>query len=232
MVLDLGSGALGPLQRHVRLNDVDAVCISHLHVDHYLDMCPYWVVRNYAPGGTPPPIPVYGPAGTAGRLALAYGLAPDPGMTGIFDFLTLTPGQRDIGPFRVTADRVNHPVETFGFRIEYAGRSLAYSGDTGESPVLTELATSADMLLCEASFLDGPDLPANLHPTGRGAGGHAARAGVGHLVLTHLTPGNNQACTLAEAQSAFDGPVSLAAADRVIDLGGDGPPAPSAAPPR
>ncbi len=220
MLLDLGSGALGPLQRHIGLYDVDAICLSHLHVDHYLDMCPYWVVRNYAPGGTPPPIPVYGPAGTAGRLALAYGLAPDPGMTRVFDFLTLSPGQRDIGPFRVTVDRVNHPVETFGFRIEHAGRSLAYSGDTGESPVLTELARSADLLLCEASFLDGPDLPANLHLTGRGAGEHAARAGVGHLVLTHLTPGNNPACTLAEAQSVFDGPVSLAAADRVIDLDG------------
>ncbi|HKB30986.1 MAG TPA: MBL fold metallo-hydrolase [Streptosporangiaceae bacterium] len=232
MVLDLGSGALGPLQRHVRLNDVDAVCISHLHVDHYMDMCPYWVVRNYAPGGTPPPIPVYGPAGTANRLALAYGLDPDPGMTRVFDFVTLSPGRREIGPFSVTAGHVNHPVETFGFRIEYGGRALAYSADTGESATLAELARSADVLLCEASFIDRPGLPANLHLTGRGAGEHAARAGAGHLVLTHLTPGNDPACTLAEAQSAFGGTVSLASADRVIDLGGDGPLAPSAASPR
>jgi ribonuclease BN (tRNA processing enzyme) len=220
MLLDLGSGAVGPLQRHIGLYDVDAICLSHLHVDHCMDMCPYWVARNYAPNGTPPPIPVYGPAGTADRLALAYGLAPDPGMTEVFDFLTLNPGQRDIGPFRVTVDHVNHPVETFGFRIEHAGRSLAYSGDTGESPALTELARSADVLLCEASFIDRPGLPANLHLTGRGAGEHAARADAGHLVLTHLTPGNDPACSLAEAQSAFRGPVSLAFADRVIDVGG------------
>ena len=77
LLLDLGSGALGPLQRHVGLYDVDAICLSHLHVDHYMDMCPYWVARNYAPDGTPPPIPVYGPAGTAARLALRHtGLHP------------------------------------------------------------------------------------------------------------------------------------------------------------
>jgi ribonuclease BN (tRNA processing enzyme) len=150
-------------------------------------------------------------------------------MTEVFDFLTLDPGRRDIGPFRVTADHVNHPVETFGFRIEHAGRSLAYSADTGESPALVELARSADLLLCEASFLDGPDLPPNLHLTGRGAGEHAARADAGKLVLTHLTPGNDQACTLAEAQSAFRGPVSLAFADRVIDVGGGPATAPGGA---
>ncbi len=218
MLLDLGSGALGPLQRHVGLYDMDAICLSHLHVDHYMDMCPYWVARNYAPEGTPPPIPVYGPAGTAHRLAQAYGLAPDPGMTGVFDFATLSPGRRDIGPFVVTTDHVNHPVETFGFRIEHGGRVLAYSADTGKSAALEDLARSADVLLCEASFIEGPDLPADLHLTGRAAGEHAARAGVGHLVLTHLTPGNDPACTFAEAQTAFHGTVSLASADRVIDL--------------
>jgi ribonuclease BN (tRNA processing enzyme) len=219
LVLELGNGALGPLQRHVRLTDVDAVCLSHLHVDHYMDMCPYWVVRNYAPDGTPPRIPVYGPPGTADRLALAYGLDPDPGMTDIFDIRTLQVGRRDIGPFSVTVDHVNHPVETFGFRIEYGGRALAYSADTGESDALARLARSADVLLCEASFIDGPNLPANLHLSGRGAGEHAARADVGHLVLTHLTPGNDPACSLAEAQRVFRGTVSLARADRVIDLG-------------
>ena len=96
----------------------------------------------------------------------------------------------------MTDDHVNHPVETFGFRIEHGGRALAYSGDTGKSAALEELARSADVLLCEASFIDGPDLPPDLHLTGRGAGEHAARAGVGHLVLTHLTPGNDPALYL------------------------------------
>ncbi len=219
LVLDLGNGALGHLQRYVGLFDVDAVCLSHLHPDHCLDMCPYWVVRTYAPYGARPRIPVYGPAGTAHRLALASGLDPVPGMTGAFDFLTLSPGHCKIGPFKVTTDHVNHPVETFGFRIEHAGRVLAYSGDTGQTDVLCELARSADVVLCEASFLEGQDLRAGLHLTGRQAAEHAARAGAGQLVLTHLVPWNDPAVTLAEATSVFLGPVSLAAAGKVLDVG-------------
>ena len=55
------------------------------------------------------------------------------------------------------------------------------------------------------------DLPENLHLTGRQAGQHAARAGVGQLVLTHLVPWNDQSRTLDEAGQAFTGPLTLAA---------------------
>ncbi|HUK73756.1 MAG TPA: MBL fold metallo-hydrolase [Streptosporangiaceae bacterium] len=218
LLLDLGNGALGALQRHVGLYDVDAICLSHLHSDHCLDMCPYWVARNYAPDGPRPPIPVYGPDGSADRLAQAAGLDSQPGMTAVFDFVSMHPGRRQIGPFAVTVDHVEHPVETFGFRIEHAGKVLAYSGDTGESAALVMLAKSADVLLCEASFLDGPGLPERLHLTGREAGEHATRAGVDHLVLTHVVPGNDLDRTLAEAAGAFDGTLSLASAGRVLDL--------------
>jgi ribonuclease BN (tRNA processing enzyme) len=223
MLLDLGNGALGVLQRYAGLFDVDAICLSHLHADHCLDMCSYWVARTYAPDGARPRIPVYGPAGTAARLARAVDLDPDPGMTRAFDFVTLSPGRRQIGPFSVTVDHVNHPVETFGFRVEHAGRALAYSGDTGESAALERLAGSVDVLLCEASFLDGPGLPTGLHLTGRQAGEHAARADVGKLVLTHLVPWNNPERTLAEATAVFCGPVSLASTGLVLDLSSAGP---------
>jgi ribonuclease BN (tRNA processing enzyme) len=218
LVLDLGNGAVGPLQRHLDLRDVDAICLSHLHGDHCLDMCPYWVFRTYTPDGPLPRIPVYGPEGTAQRLAQASGLDPATGMNGAFDFVPLHQGSREIGPFSVTVDHVNHPVETFGFRIENAGRTLAYSGDTGESAALVALARSADVLLCEASFFDGPGLPSDLHLTAREAGQHAARAGVGHLVLTHLVPGNDPQRSLAEAAGEFHGNISAAFSGRVINL--------------
>jgi ribonuclease BN (tRNA processing enzyme) len=218
LLLDLGNGALGALQRHVGLFDVDAICLSHLHADHCLDLCSYWVARSFAPDGAKPLIPVYGPEGSAERMARAYGLDPDPGMTGAFEFVTLRPGGHRIGPFSVTADRVNHPVETFGFRIEHASRVIAYSGDTGESDALVTLADGADALLCEASFLDKPNLPTDLHLTGRQAGEHAQRSGAGRLLLTHLVPWNEQARTLEEAAAAFDGPVSLASSGQVLDL--------------
>ena len=79
------------------------------------------------------------------------------------------------------------------------------------------------MLLCEASFLDGPGYP-NLHLTARQAAGHAARAGVGQLVLTHLVPWNDRERTLAEAAGTYRGPLSLATSG--LALGPDAPPAP------
>ncbi len=223
LLIDLGNGALGVLQRHIGLFDVDAICLSHLHADHCLDLTSYWVARQYAPGGPQPPIPVFGPAGTADRIARAYGLDPDPGMMAAFRFETLTAGRSRIGPFLITAARMNHPVETYGFRIEHGGRVLAYSADTGPCDGLTTLARRADLLLCEASFLDGPGLVGNLHLTARQAGEHADLAGVAHLVLTHLVPWNDKQQSFAEASSAFHGKLSLAASGQEFALEPAGP---------
>ncbi|HEY8480954.1 MAG TPA: MBL fold metallo-hydrolase [Spirillospora sp.] len=211
LVLDLGNGALGSLQRFRSLYEIDAVCISHLHADHCLDLCGYWVARTYRPGGPPPPIPVHGPSGTAARMARAYDLDPDPGMTETFEFHTLRRGPYEIGPFRITTALMPHPVEAYAFRIECDGKTLAYSGDTGASDELVELASGADLFLCEASFLDGPGLPSRLHLTAREAGEHAARADVGRLVLTHLVPWNDADLSLKEAKaSPYTGEIELA----------------------
>ena len=86
ILLDLGNGALGQLHRYVDPLTIDAVFLSHLHADHCLDMCGYYVMRKYHPTGPQPRIPVWGPADTPGRLARAYDLPIDPGMTEEFDF--------------------------------------------------------------------------------------------------------------------------------------------------
>jgi len=209
MVLDLGNGAVGALQQHTGLGEVDAICLSHLHGDHCLDMIGYSVFQNYHPAGPRPRIPVYGPAGAQDRLARALG-AEHLGMADAFDFTTLAPGTIEIGPLRVTTRHMNHPVETFGFRIEHAGQALAYSADTGPTEELVRLAAGADVLLSEASFVDGPDLPAGLHLTARQAAEYAGRAGVGELVLTHLVAWNDPAVSLEQASEAFSGPLGLA----------------------
>ena len=222
LVIDMGNGALGVLQRYAGLFSIDAICLSHLHADHCIDLGAYWVARQFAPQGPQPPIPVYGPRGTAGLVKpdLGPGGAEhiDGGQDGQlrFDFRELEPGSFDIGPFRLTADRMNHPVETFGFRVEHAGWRLAYSADTGESEALVRLAADADALLCEASFLDGQDTRPDLHLTARQAAAHAARAGVGQLVLTHLVPWNDRDRTLAEADGIYTGPLSLATSGLVL----------------
>ncbi|WP_433227427.1 MBL fold metallo-hydrolase [Actinomadura formosensis] len=219
MLLDIGNGAIGTLQRFHHVLDIDAICISHLHPDHCLDLTVYWIARTYCPDGPAPRIPVYGPHGTAEHMIKAYELAPNPEMTGTFDFRTLEPGPMRIGPFTVTTALMNHPVEAYGLRIEHGGGVLTYSGDTGHSDALVRLARGSDLFLCEAAFAQRPDLPPNMHLTGREAGEHAERAGVGRLVLTHLLPWNDPAETLAEAKdSGFGGPIELAEVGAVYDL--------------
>ncbi len=222
LLMDLGAGALGALQRYADMYAVDAVCISHLHGDHCFDLCSYSVARLYHPDGPKPRIPVYGPSQTEARLSQALAADPaqaaaDPGhgMTDAFSFTAVTPGTFEIGPLRITAARMSHPVETYGFRLEHGGRALAYSADTGPAEALVDLARDADVLLCEASFLEpadggAADLPPGLHLTGRQAGEHADRAGAGELVLTHLVPWNDRDRSLDEADGAFSGESYLA----------------------
>jgi ribonuclease BN (tRNA processing enzyme) len=143
-------------------------------------------------------------------MTRALGLNPGTGMTDAFEFVELGQGTIEIGPLRVTAATMNHSVETFGFRIEHGGKVLAYSADTGPTPELVRIAADADALLCEASFLDGPGLPGNVHLTSRQAAEHAALAGVGELVLTHLVAWNDPRVTLEQATGIFSGPMWLA----------------------
>jgi len=208
MVLDLGSGAVGALARYVSIYEVDAVVLSHLHPDHCMDLCGYYVARKYRPEGSSDRIPVYGPADTGERMAMAYGLPPEPGMREVFDFVALRP-EFELGPFRVSTRRVVHPIEAYGFRIEHGDKVLAYSGDTGVCPDLVTLAKDADALLCEASFHVGRDDAPEIHLNGTQAAEHAARAGTGRLILTHIPPWNDPARTLDEA-SAFPGVIELA----------------------
>ena len=94
------------------------------------------------PSGRPRclPFPVYAPAGAADRLDRAAGGDSGHPISDAFDFVTLRPGTIEIGPFAVTADHMNHPVETFGFRLEHDGRAIAYSADTGATDRLVGLA--------------------------------------------------------------------------------------------
>jgi ribonuclease BN (tRNA processing enzyme) len=217
LLLDLGSGAFGALQQHLDPADVDAVVLSHLHPDHFLDLTAMVVHRRYAMSGARR-IPVLGPDGTHDRLALAYDPADRGGLGDLFDFATVTPGQRELGPFRLRFERVNHPVPTHAVRLTAGGRALAYSADTGPGEGLVAVAEGADALLCEASFTDGAANPPDLHLTGRQAGEHAAKAGAGRLLVTHVPPWIDAARARADAAAAFAGPTDLVAAGAVYEL--------------
>lgn len=210
LVLDLGNGSLGPLQTHLALEDVDAVALSHLHADHCLDLCGFYVVRKYRPAGPLPALPVYAPAGAADRMSRAYDIKDAGGMNAEFDFRTYPGGPFAVGPFEITASQVDHPVAAYGLRIAVDGRTLTYTGDTGPCRSVVDLAKGADVLLAEASFLERGDNPAGVHLTGRQAAELATEAGARRLVLTHVPPWHERNQVLAEARPHFESELSLA----------------------
>jgi ribonuclease BN (tRNA processing enzyme) len=217
ILLDLGNGALGVLQRYIDPVSVDGVLLTHLHADHCLDLCGFYVLRKYHPTGPQPRIPVWGPPGTALRLAKAYDLDEDPGMNEEFDFRPYT-GLVVIGPFTVTATEVAHPVPAYGLRVEAGGSTLAYSGDTGACAGLVDTARDADLFLCEASFVHGHTNPPDLHLTGVEAGQTATEAGARSLVLTHVPPWHDAQVMLREAGQTYDGPLELAVPGKTYEL--------------
>jgi ribonuclease BN (tRNA processing enzyme) len=209
ILLDLGSGALGALQQFADPDAVDAVFFSHLHPDHCLDLCGYYVMRKYHPGGALPPIPVWGPPGVAARMTRAYDLANEDDMSGESAFHEYD-GPVEVGPFLVEPVRVAHPVPAYAMRVTAGGRTLAYTGDTGPCDALDRLADRADLLLAEASFHHGAANPPDVHLTGHQAGEVAARNGVPQLVITHVPPWYSIEEMLAEARLTHDGDVSPA----------------------
>ena len=211
VVVDLGSGALGSLQRFADPGSLDAVLISHLHPDHFIDLCGLYVARRYHPLGTAPQLPVYGPPDTAERVIAAYGPEAEAALPSVYDVREFTDGGViRIGPLTITARTVNHPVPAFGLRIEHDGVVIAYSGDSDSCPNLVELAQGADLFLSEASFIEGRDENRGVHLTGKRAGETATEADVRRLVLTHIPVWTDPDTVLNEARQAYLGPVEAA----------------------
>ena len=219
LLIDAGNGSTGALQKSVGLLDLDAILISHMHGDHFLDLVTYTYARRYHPDGNPACLPVHGPSDVADHVAAAFGRPVQDLLDAVYEFHPAAgPGTIHLGPFTIERERVNHPVETYAARISAGGRTLAYSADTGVCDELVKIAHEADLFLCEASYLDGDDNPPDIHLTGREAAEHAARAGVHKLVLTHLVPWGDAARTLDEATAVFDGDLAVAAPGAVFDI--------------
>ncbi|MDN5766322.1 MAG: MBL fold metallo-hydrolase [Humibacillus sp.] len=224
VVLDLGSGALGALQRHIDPPAVDAVVVSHLHVDHCIDLCGLYVMLKYGPRGpgrTPSEgMPVWGPAGTAAHLAAAYGNPDVEDVPGVFDFHDVTDRETIVvGPFRITPVLVEHTVEAYGYRVEANGRTLVYTGDTDACDQLVELMTGADLVLADSAFVDGRDDVRGIHLSGsRAARAAVAAGGVSRLMLTHLPAWNDPEVCREQAARVWPGRVELAEPDRTYSL--------------
>lgn len=223
LLVDLGSGAFGPLQRFIDPFALDAVVLSHLHPDHCADLAALTVCRRYRPDRhIPERLPVHGPAETPTRLAGLYAASraerDETDLSDVYDFAELDTRPVRIGAFELRAVPMRHVCPAWGFRIAAEGRVLAYTGDTGPCGELGALADRADVLLSEASWTDSPEAPTDVHLSGHQAAEAASAAGVGRLLLTHLQPWTDRNAILAEAQAAFDGPAELVRPGHTYEL--------------
>jgi ribonuclease BN (tRNA processing enzyme) len=217
LLIDPGYATLPRLLTVADAVCVDAVLISHGHPDHCADLNP--LLRARALREEPaPPLPVFAPAD-----ALDPVLALDrPGMLdGAIARHDFTPGDRlAVGPFGVHSWLLPHWVPNAGLRLEADGRSLAYTGDTGPSPLLGELALGADLLLAEATYpREVPGGDARYLSSARQAGAVAHQAGAGRLVLTHLWPGSDADEAMRAAGESYSGEIVVAAPGVVAVLG-------------
>lgn len=261
-LFDIGAGTQRRLaEAGLDPRRVKAVFLSHLHIDHTADLAPFlinrWVLNDFRP------LPVLGPRGTsqtingitlmASPVALAPVTIGGPAKPGFassvdgrelaaeMDRPTLVFEDDKVRVLAVTNAHYNYAPgsaeqrfsRSYAFRIEAGSWSLVYTGDTGPSENLVELARGADVLVSEVIDMAAightlrasgtvPDamLPALLahmehdHLTPADIGRLARAAGVRQVVLTHLVPGNDGETDLSTYSRGiaefFDGPVVIA----------------------
>lgn len=225
IVLDLGNGSFGALQRHTDPFGLDAVFLSHLHPDHCADVLSLYVHRKYHPAAPASltRLAVFGPSTSARDLEAMFHGSQEGGLATQLDIRSVVDGRAvEVGPFLVTPFAVNHPVEAYGYRVEAGGRVLAFTGDTDATPALLPLLAGADLALMDCAFVDGRDELAGVHLSGSRAAA-AAQASVvrGRVVLTHLPAWNDPDVCLAQARSAWSGSsdaISVVTPDGVYEV--------------
>ena len=208
IVLDLGQGAFPRLAGQLEPSSLDAILVSHLHPDHFIDLI---ALRHYLRWQFHPDrhVRVIAPDGLETRLDALH---DEPGFTAAsLDVEPIQLGVIDIGALRVEAARVTHTADSHAFRVSagQGGVGLVYSGDCGRAEDLDALVREDDVLLSEVSFGPGPVVPDALHLDGPAVGALAARTGAGRVLLTHLQMGFDQAATAASVAAAYRGPIDF-----------------------
>ncbi|MET8853851.1 MBL fold metallo-hydrolase [Amycolatopsis sp. NPDC004625] len=215
VVLDLGYGAASRLFSHGRLPD--AVVVTHEHPDHCADVSALGRAWHYTTQAETPTarLPLHCTPGTLRRLEA---MEPRPHPATLFDVHDL--GEpAEVGPFRLTSYALPHHQPNFGVRLSAPGLTVAYTGDTGPSPLLAELGREADLFICDATLrTPPPEGEPRYLMTAAEAGRWAAEAGAHRLLLTHFWPGTNRAAAAEEARAEFGGEVLVADEDLVLEL--------------
>ena len=221
LLLDIGDGALRRLlEAGLDYRQIDAILISHHHIDHVADLVPFLWATRYSPYfQRENPLTLFGPPGTKewyDKLALAYGdwllELPFP--------LIIEEGQNTAWQWQgiaISTRAMVHSVPANGYRLSFGAQALAYTGDTGYHENVIQLAKDADLLIIESSF---PDERGTMetHLTPGEAGRIAAAANVRKVILTHLYPECENVDIVAQCRAFFHGQVEIAEDLKTISL--------------
>jgi ribonuclease BN (tRNA processing enzyme) len=219
LVLDLGPGTLHELRRHTDFRALDAVIVSHMHVDHVLDVLALRHALAYNPLPAPGPVPIWLPPGGAKHLTQSTAPFDSCDKPGRFAS-TVKVAEYDptrplpIGDAVVTFATAVHDILAWAICVQpAAGSALGYTGDTGPAAELAGFFAGVHVLVAEATLLEPGAKPSH----GRGsmtaaeAGELAVAAGAEILVLTHMWEELGLAAYRAQAAQVFPGRIEMAA---------------------
>lgn len=191
ILLDCGAGVLSQLAKHMKIENLDAIVLSHLHFDHMSDMTVLKYVLLF--GKRKRNLPVICPA----EPRNVFEMMDDPHL----DFME--PRDIAIGSMRVSFVPATHPVPAVSVKVQCDGACFVYTGDTNLNPFLELFADGADMLLADAGLTTAQWTETAPHLSARLCGEVAKNARVKALLLTHLRPGNDPEQLLDEARASY-----------------------------
>lgn len=215
IIFDFGTGALAKLRETMDYTDIDAVVISHMHADHFIDLVPLRYGLKYGPLVRSERMPVWLPPGGEAMLrALCSTFAPEgPNdfLDEVYDIREYDPAQQlEIGDLTLRFARTIHYIECYAIRAESQGASVCYSADTAPSEDVVALAKGCSLFLCEAALGLSREDGVRGHVSAVEAGEMAQRAGARRLLLTHYgtdyAPGELEDA----AETIFTGPCAVA----------------------
>jgi ribonuclease BN (tRNA processing enzyme) len=227
IVIDLGPGTVPELKRHIDPRILDAIVISHAHLDHLLDLATLRYSLKYAPSPATKSVDVWIPPEarrTLDRLALAFA---DDGeeatfYSGVLALREYHPGRAlKIGSLSISFAPGVHYVSSWSLRVESDfGHLLGYTADTGPAAKLEGHLAGTGLLIAEATLLEPSSEPneARGHLTASEAGDLATAAHAKSLLLTHFWEELGPQKLKAKASERFHGRIELARPGLIIDL--------------
>jgi ribonuclease BN (tRNA processing enzyme) len=221
LLFDCGPGVMRRLlEIDVSIFDISHIFLSHFHPDHSGELVSFLFALKYpAPSFQKQALTIVAGQGFNTffkHLQMVYGnqIVLPSGFMNVIELDTNGPDSRVCSGFTIASMPVAHRPESLAFRIvDSNGNALVYSGDTDICDGLVDIASNADLMICEAAFPDNQKTSGHLTPSL--AGEVAQTAKVKQLVLTHFYPACADTDVEKQCRSTYSGALVLAQ-DRMI----------------